>query len=75
MQHQSRIQTQRRIHTNENHRQSSGNLRTGDEKRVQEKVDALRRALLALLASFVAGPNAAWASHPSIVISAWLLTE
>src|SRR5882762_3629468 len=31
------------IHTNEKHRQSSGTLRTGDEKRVQEKFDAVRR--------------------------------
>src|ERR1700687_108280 len=31
------------IHTNEKHRQSSGTLRTDDEKRAQEKFHALRR--------------------------------
>src|SRR5260221_4007962 len=33
----------RGIHTNEKHRQSSGTFRTDDEKRAQEKFDALRR--------------------------------
>jgi glyoxylase-like metal-dependent hydrolase (beta-lactamase superfamily II) len=42
MQYESQIETQRRDN-NEKHGQSSGSLRTDDEKRAQEKFDTLRR--------------------------------